>query len=69
MERARLNHFDPEAIDGDGQSRPACLAPFVAGNSEPARPIAGVLVCAACVLVSLALVLWGAAHFLRAMLR
>lgn len=69
MEQTRLNHFDLDGIDGDGQSPPNSLVASVGGEPEEGRPFAGVIVGVASVVVSLAHLLWGTGQLVRAMLR
>jgi hypothetical protein len=70
MERTRFGYFDPDAIDGDGQSRPMSHVPIVTSEPERSRPLLGVLVCTASVVLSLAILLWGVGQlFARAVAR
>ncbi len=68
MERTVPVTFDPDAIDGDGQSRPIPQVPLV-GETEHSCPLAGVLVCTSSSLFSLAVLLWAAGQIVRAVLR
>ena len=71
MKPTYIGHFDLDAIDGDGRSRhPSPVpVPFVSGEPEHGNPLTGVILCAVSLVVSLAVLMWGAGQLLRAMLR